>query len=123
MPAQVTGRARITISGTTYQTKEGARLDPGGVTRETVNSDQDTNYAEKLRQSKLTCDILWTAGLDLIALNDIKNATVVFEADTGDTYVIQRCWRPGEMEATSGASGGVPITLEGPAATRVTAGA
>ena len=117
--AQVTGRVTITINGTAIESNKGAKLDVGGVTRASQTSDQAVNFSESLRPSKIECEFPWTAETSLTALNDIKDATFQFQADTGKSWVVNNGFRTGDLTATAGESGNIPVTLEGDAATEI----
>lgn len=115
--AELVGRATIVWNGTTLNSKDGASLDPGGVTRESQTSDQSVDHTSKLRPAMLKCEIQWEAGTSLTELNDISNATIQFETRLEKVYIIQRAFRTGELEAKAGSSGGISLTFEGPPAT------
>lgn len=116
---QLTGRATITWNGQTLDTKNGASLDPGGITRETQTGDQSIHFSEALRPAMVKCEVNWTPDLSLRALNDIRDATIQFSCDTGALYVIRQAWRTGELEAKAAKDGGISITFEGPEAEEV----
>jgi len=117
--AQLTGRVTITINGTAIESNKGAKLDPGGVTRASQTSDQAVNYSESLRPAMIEAEFPWTAESSLTELNDISDATFQFQADTGKSWVINNGFRTGELKATSGDNGNIPVTLEGDPATEV----
>jgi len=117
--AMLTGRVVITINGTAVESNKGAKLDPGGVTRTGQTSDQAVNFSEGLRPAKIEAVLPWTANTSLTALNDIKDATFQFQADTGKTWVIANGFRTGELMASAGDDGNVPVTLEGDPAKEV----
>ena len=116
---QLTGRATITWNGRSLDTKNGASLDPGGITRESQTGDQSIHFTEKLRPAMVKCEANWTGDLSLVELNDIRDATIQFQCDTGAVYVIRQAWRTGEMEAKAAQDGGIPLTFEGPEAEEV----
>ena len=116
---QLTGRVTIVLNGTSYKSKPGAKYDPGGTTRTGVTSDQGHDYVEGLRPAKISAEFHWISGLDLDALNNFKDGTVQFMADTGQNFVLENAFRAGEMEATAGSSGGVPVVFEADAGTPV----
>jgi len=111
--AQLVGRVRIALDGQIYNSKPGAKLDPGGVTNEPVVGDAGVDRAEKLRPAKIECEFHWRKGLSLTALNDVTDATIQFITDVGSTYVLNNGFRTGDLMATSGESGGIPMTFQG----------
>lgn len=109
--AQLTGRVTVVLNGTQYKSKNGATYDPGGRTREMMTGDQGSDWTESLRPAKVSCDFHWVAELDLPVLNAFQG-TVQFIADTGTAYVLEQAVRTGELVATAGSSGGVPVVFE-----------
>ncbi|AEI76551.1 hypothetical protein CNE_1c11960 [Cupriavidus necator N-1] len=88
---QVMGRAFITVAGQRLASVPGsAKLNTGGVERTPQVSDAGTVfYTEKPVQSEIECDILITADTDIIALNSTTDAVVLFQADSGQSYMVR----------------------------------
>lgn len=87
--AQVFGRAFITVGGKRYNTKEGASLKFGGVSREAVVGDAGVaGYQEKLEAPQVECTIIHTADISLKVIQDIKDATISFDTDNGKSFVM-----------------------------------
>lgn len=107
--SQVFGRATITVNGQVINSKPGASFDPGGVTRSTQTSDQQSDYAESLRPAKVMCEINFNEGVSAADLSDVSGATVQFIADTGQNYVLSNAWRVGELEVSGGDNGGARL--------------
>ncbi|MEM7424175.1 MAG: phage tail tube protein [Pseudomonadota bacterium] len=116
---QIFGRATITLNGQVLESKDGASIDPGGLTNETSSSDQGHNYAQSLRPAMVKCSIQMTAGLSLADLNDANNVTIQFQCDTGQTYVLANAWRVGDLNATGGSGGGIDLEFHANAASEV----
>ena len=93
MGKQVMGRAFITVDAQRLASVPGtAKLDTGGVERTPQVSDAGTvYYTEKPKQAELECDILITADTDILALNKTTDAVVLFEADSGQRYMVRDC--------------------------------
>ena len=51
------GRATITWNGIKLDSKNGATLDPGGVTRTSQTTDQQTGFTESIRPAKIVCTV------------------------------------------------------------------
>lgn len=99
--AQITGRAFIAVNGTRLRSREGAKLSFGGVERETVVGDTGVHgYTEKTVAPSVECSISHGADTNLTELRDIKDASVIFETDTGKVYTLGGAWlsNPIEME-------------------------
>ena len=87
--SQVFGRAFITVAGKRYNTKEGASLKFGGVSREAVVGDAGVaGYQEKIEAPQVDCTIIHTANISLKEIQGIKNATISFDTDNGKSFVI-----------------------------------
>ena len=108
---QILGRATITINGAVINSKPGASIDPGGVTRATETTDQQSDYTEGLRPAVFRCNIPLNKGVSLVDLNDLSGVTAQFIGDTGQHYVLADAWRVGELPASGGQNGGVDIEL------------
>lgn len=99
---QITGKAIIRVDGEEWSTEDGAKLNPGGVTREAkVGGGKVRGFAEKTKAPELECSVYHTRNTDLTAINAINDATVVYESDTGDRYVLRNAFvtEQGELDA------------------------
>lgn len=87
--AQIFGRAFITVAGKRYNTKEGASLKFGGVSREVVVGDGGVaGYQEKLEAPQVDCTIIHSPDISLKDIQGIKDATISFDTDNGRSFVI-----------------------------------
>lgn len=91
MPTQVLGRAFIRVNGTQLGTVPGtAKLSPGGVERTPVVTDQGyAGHTEKPVHAEVECDIVIDANTDIVALNKTTQATITFECDSGQVYIVR----------------------------------
>ena len=64
----------------------------------------EENFAEKTKEPELECAVYHTRDTDLTAINAIRDATVVYESDTGDRYVLRSAFvtEQGELDAENG---------------------
>ena len=55
-------------------------------------------------EPKMECKMFHTRDDDLLAIGKIEDATVIFECDTGDTYVLREAFvlEPAKLEAKDG---------------------
>lgn len=87
--AAVFGRAYITIAGRRYNTKEGASLTFGGVTREPVIGDGGVaGYQGKIEAPKVDCTIIHVPDVSLKTIQSVSDATISFDTDNGKSYII-----------------------------------
>lgn len=106
---QILGRATVALNGQVFNSKNGASLDVGGVTRETETTDRQSDYVESIRPAVVKCQIPLNRGVSVAALNDVTRATVQFIADTGQSYILTNAWRVSALEVTGGQSGGMDL--------------
>lgn len=118
---RVFGQAYIKIDGETLETDGQATLDIGGAVREAVNGDYAAGaFKESTVESKLECAVLMKAGVSLARLRATDDATVTFQCDTGQRYVINNGWTAEAISLSQG-DGKVKLVLCGPPAQEVLA--
>ncbi|MDX9860884.1 MAG: phage tail tube protein [Rhodospirillales bacterium] len=110
---QVLGRAYVKVNGSLLKTHKGAKLDPGGVTRAPVVGNTVHGFAEEAKEPTLECEISVDGNFKLADLKDITDATVTFEADTGQVYVLRNAWIVDPPVMTDGEGGKVPLKFSG----------
>lgn len=109
--AQKTGRIIIKLDGTTLQSKQGARLQVGGIQREADISDQgQTFWMERYAPAQVVATLIHTAQTDLEALRDFAGGTVLFECDTGRRYTVPNAFVTELGELTNGE---IEVTIAG----------
>lgn len=91
--AQITGRVTVKVNGEILLNKSGWTLHLGGVNRNVVTGDGGVHgYAEETVAPQCSGNLSHTEALDLEALGAIADATVLFETDTGQAYVLRNAW-------------------------------
>lgn len=84
---QVTGRVFINIAGKRIDSKEGASLKYGGVEREAVIADRGVvGPMEKLTAPEIKCTIVHTKDVSLKEIQDVVDANISFDTDTGRSF-------------------------------------
>jgi hypothetical protein len=87
---QCTGKAVIRVNGKELRAFDDATLDIGGVEREAVKgSGKVFGFKEATKEPSMECKIAHKQDTDLVELGAIVDATVIFESDTGDTYILR----------------------------------
>lgn len=87
------GRATLTYNGKRLKSKEGATLNLGGTARTPEPLDDGTvGYYETTAAPELSCTVPLTADLAVQELRDLADANVVFESDTGLSWVIREAF-------------------------------
>lgn len=115
-PNQIIGQARVKADGDTLQTKPGASLELGGPVRTAQRGDYEAGgFSEETAESKLSCTLLVKRGTSLTDLRRIDNATVTFEADTGQVYIIRNAYVADGITLTAGGEGAT-VVFQGPPA-------
>jgi len=102
MSAKITGIATIRVDGQEFPTERGATLNPGGVNRATKMAGRRVFYNEEPVAPTLTATVLHTEDLDIIELGKINNATVLFECDNGQDYMLTGAFVTETTELNSG---------------------
>ena len=92
MSGQITGKVVIRVDGEVLPTENQATLTPDGVTRNAERHGGKTYFSEEETAPMLECNILITKNVDVKALSNIIGATVLFEADTGQQYVMRQAF-------------------------------
>lgn len=111
---QVLGRAIIKWDGKVLTSEKGAKLNTGGVSRTGVAGDAGVyGYAEETKIPELNCTVSVTKETSLLDFNKITGATITFEADTGQTWILKDAWLQDPTEVTSGEGGKVPLKFQG----------
>lgn len=96
---QVTGKAFITAKGKRLASREGASLKYGGVERTGEMADTGVvGYSEKNVIPEIECSIVHTGKTSLAELMTIKDDTVMFDTDTGKSFILSNAWCTGGLE-------------------------
>lgn len=110
MSSKYLGRVTVRVNGTVQDSKPGASLDIGGITRESVVTDQDMGFTETPKPSRIECEIALKAGVTLADLAAFKDGSLMYECDTGQRYIIKDGYT---AETISIASGSVKVVFMG----------
>lgn len=107
-------RAYVKVNGALLETLPGAKLKLGGNKRAPVLGTRGViGYSEVTEAAELECEIALTAGTSLAQLKDITDATVTYEADTGQTYVMRNAFVTEAIEVSAGDGGKVAVKFAG----------
>lgn len=102
---QVVGRATISLGALgTLETEHGATLDPGGMKRTPKPADSgNVFFTVETAACLLACKALATVGVSPLLLN-FDSATVVFETDTGQRFMLVNAFStdPAPLDAGNG---------------------
>jgi len=102
MSGKITGIVTIRVDGQEIPSERGATLNPGGVNRTTKMAGKRVYHNEEPVAPTLQCTVLHAEDLDLIELNKIRNATVLFECDNGQDYMLTGAFVTETQELNSG---------------------
>lgn len=87
------GRATIAYNGKRLRTKEGATLNLGGTSRTAeALDDGSVGFYEATTAPELSCTVPLTHDLNVEELRNLTDANVVFESDTGKSWVIRQAF-------------------------------
>ncbi len=112
--AQVTGIIKIYLDGELQRSKPGASLSVGGMKRDGVLGHSYYGFVEEAVAAELEFTLAAMANTDCVELSNMKDITVRFETDTGQTYL---CAQMTTMEPVKLQSGGdASVKMIGPPA-------
>lgn len=101
--SQYTGRATVTINGRRLRSKEGAKLNVGGIERDPAMSDSGVDgYTEKFTNPQVDCSINHSRDISLKSIQDFKDGTLLFETDSGSVFTIKDAWCAKAPEMSKG---------------------
>lgn len=110
----VHSKAWIKAGGALLETLPGAKLDLGGNERAPVVGNHSVHgYSETVKPAVLTCEISLTQGYSLEQLRNLVDATVTYEADTGQTYVMRGAFVSKTLSVSAGDGGKVALEFSG----------
>lgn len=108
---QLTGRVTIRIDGQELKSKDGAKLDIGGVNRETQKGGGRIHgYTEEDMQPAVEFKIAHDKNISLKWLAGLTGATVMFETDTGASFIMRDSYT---TEPPSLTGNDVDVKMEG----------
>ncbi len=111
------GKAFIKSDGGLLETMPGAKIDIGGVIRNpVVGSNTVHGYAEQVKEAMVECEISFGPDTSLAKLAATVDATITFECDTGQVYIVRNAWLVEPPVLTEGEGGKVPLKFAGPPA-------
>lgn len=103
MSGQYLGRVTVRVNGETLESKPGATIDLGGITRESIVNDQAMGFKEVPKPSRIECEIAVKRGVAFEGLRTLIDATLVFEADTGQRYIVKDGYAAETLQLTGDA--------------------
>ena len=107
-------KAYIKVNGSLLATQPGAKIDLGGNSRASVIGDNRIHgYSETLKPGMLECELSLSQGVSLDDIRNFVGATVTYEADTGQTYVMRDAFTTDTVTVTAGEGGKVALKMEG----------
>lgn len=98
-----TGRAFITTAGKRLPSKEGAKLGLGNLERKAVVGDAGVlGYQETPTVPYVECVIQHSATVSLKDFANMVDVTVVFDTDSGKSFVLRNAWCAKSLELDKG---------------------
>lgn len=111
--SQLLGRAYIKVDGDLLRSNTGAKIDLGGVMRGAVVGNQVHGYSESVKEATVECEISLAKGDNLEKIRNIADATVTFECDTGQTYIVRQAFLTEPPVVTEGEGGKIALKFAG----------
>ncbi len=100
--SQVTGIVKLFVDGKLLRSKPGAKLKVGGKKRDFVSGHRVYGFTEEVVPSELDCTLAHMADTDVVELSNLKDVTLRFETDTGQTYSVKDMATTEPCELASG---------------------
>ena len=116
---KLVGKAYIKFDGNKLRTKTGATIDIGGQQRTAVVGNEYDGFTEEAKPAEIDCVISLGVGESLETIRNITDATVTFECDTGQSYLVRHAFLADTLKVTGGEGGNIPVKLIGKAAEEV----
>ncbi len=109
---QIVGRAKISLGELgEVATEKGATLNIGGTKRNTVPADNGRTYHnEETTAPEMSCKVLATKDVSIEKLRDISGATAMFEADTGQKWMLVKAFTT-DVPGLDAGSGMIDLTM------------
>lgn len=106
--------AYIKVDARLLPTLPSPTVDLGGVERAPVVGNNNVlGYSEVIKPATLECEISLGLGENLSWLQKIMAATIIYETDTGQTYIIRDAFVTETLKVTGGADGKVTLKFSG----------
>lgn len=113
---QILGLAYIYVDGELLPTEEGAKIDLGGISRESKVGSTFLGTVEKFNAAKLECKIAIRKDEDIAErARKMTDVSITFEGDNGVRYIMTEASLMNTPELNAGGDG-TTLTFEGNAA-------
>lgn len=110
---QFLGRATLRMNGQVIETAKGASLDTGGTKRNPIISGRLVGYAEETVPAMIEAETSLAAGMSIETIRNFRGGTAIFEADTGQRFVIADAFVTDPPTMKDGEGGNVTIKIAG----------
>lgn len=104
--SKIHGQATIRINGTVIESEDGASLTVGGLQNNGRMIGRKFVHNQTTIPSGVKCKVAVGADTSLRDLQEISGAEILFESDTGRTWIIRDAAQTAALELTGGADGG-----------------
>lgn len=112
--SQITGRALIKLDGRLQKSRPGATIRLGGFSRTTQNGDDSVHgYSEAVVSPRIECTFSHDRNTNMTELDNFKDGSILFETDSGKTYIVSEAWRSDDPATLSTQDGSIPYVFEG----------
>lgn len=116
---QFLGRATIRANGQVIESAKGASLDLGGTKRNPVTVGRVIGFSEETMPAMVELETALARGQSLEWLRNLTGATVIYECDTGQRFVIRDAFVTEAITLKDGEGGNVAVKMAGPGAEEV----
>lgn len=118
--AKMFGKANVKVDGQVMLVDDASKLMTGGNKRNVVKGTDVYGYAEETVEASVDLNVFIGSDTDLDAINNMTDVTVMFQCDSGQTYVLPHAWLESPVEAGAANNGGkTPLKFVAAKAERV----
>lgn len=104
--AKMFGKATVKVDGQAMLVDDASKLMTGGNKRNVVKGTEVYGYAEEAMEASVDINVFIDANTDLDAINAMADVTVMFQCDSGQTYVLPHAWLESPVEPGAANNGG-----------------
>jgi len=102
-PNQRTGKVYIIIDGASMESMDGAKMTNWeGLERDAVTGTSVFGYMEKAAVPTIDCEFAHGPLIDMGAISNITDSTILFVCDSGPIYALNHAWKSKGSELTGG---------------------
>lgn len=114
MSKKIHGQAEIRINGQYIESEDGATLTPGGLKNNPAMTGKSFYFNQTTIPSVVTCRVPVTKDTSIRALQELNDVEIIFQSDTGRTWIVRGACQTNELNLAGGEGNGkVELSFSG----------